>query len=125
MKIFRFVADPSVAATNQGVFNRWDKDRELIFMSQLLSFLPKDSLSVLTLTPLKENAYQDSVILLQEYDLTMRYKCQEISGCPRKLIGQAEFHLTRTTEDLWYITLWRDRSLDTRPTWSELRVRFK
>ncbi len=120
---FYYIPESSVAAANPGLFNGWNKESERNYLNQLLAYLPKDSLSTLTLTLIRENAFQDSVVLVQEYILTMGHK-QQTEGCPRQFRGQAEFRLRRSAEDLWYIYKWSDFATGDQPAWSVLRAFF-
>lgn len=122
-KQFRYVAEPSVANANPGLFERWDKQDEFNYLNQLSAFVPKDSTQKASLTTLKENTFQDSVILFQSYELDVHYNCQEID-CIHDMEGQVEFRLVRTNEDLWYIYRWSDFSTGDNPTWSDLRAVF-
>ncbi len=124
-KTFSFFADPSVIVNNPGLFERWGKENELNYLNQLMLYLPQDSTSSLKFTSSREDTYQDSVILLQEYELVLNYTCDE-DECPRTFKGQAEFRLVRTAEDLWYIYRWSDTATGdaSATTWSELKARF-
>lgn len=122
-KNFNFVAEPSVALKNPGLFNRWQKEEELNYLNQLMIYLPADSTSKLVLTSLRENAFQDSVILIKEYTLNLGLKCEDKS-CPRSLQGQVEFHLSKSDEDLWFIHSWVDFATGDKFTWSDLRAYF-
>ena len=119
---FRFIAEPSVIVNNPGLFERWNKENELNFLNQLMLFLPTDSTSLLTFSVSREDIYQDSVILIQEYKLVLDYKCTD--ACPREMEGQAEIRMVRTAEDLWYIHLWKDNAIGDKPTWSLIKARF-
>lgn len=122
-KSFRFIADPAIVNQNPGLFDNWNKENELIYLNQLMLYLPKDSSSVFTIISSREDTYQDSVILIQEYSLEMRYKCDD-QDCPRDMQGQAEFRLVRTPEDLWYIHRWSDIATGDEPSWSSLKAKF-
>ncbi len=120
---FRYIPESSVAAANPGLFQEWSKESERNYLNQLLAYLPGDSLSTLTLTLIRENAFQDSVVLVQDYVLTLGHK-QQSAGCPRQFRGQAEFRLRRSDEDLWYIYRWSDFATADQPAWSVLRAFF-
>ena len=122
-KNFNFVAEPSVALKNPGLFSRWQKEEELNYLNQLMLYLPTDSTSKLVLNSLRENSSQDSVILIQEYTLNLGLKCDD-NSCPRLLQGQVEFHLSKSNEDLWFIHSWVDFATGDEPTWSELKAFF-
>lgn len=122
-KIFHYDAEPSVANNNPSLFVNWDKTAEFNFFNQWLAFIPQDSSSELSLNTLKENTFQDSVILLEEYSLDTYYQCTDDS-CFYHMEGQSEFYLLRNSEDLWYIYKWRDISTGSYPTWSHLRAKF-
>jgi hypothetical protein len=120
---FRYLAEPSVANLNPGLFDRWGKQEEFNYLNQMLLFLPKDSTSQLVLTITRENSFQDSVIMVSDYRLVLNHTC-ETQDCPREMQGQAELRLSRTNEDLWYIHYWRDYATGAKPTWSSLRAYF-
>lgn len=120
---FRYEAEPSVANNNPSLFAAWNKTAEFNFFNQWLAFVPQDSGVDLSFSKLKENTFQDSVILLQEYTLDTYYQCNDDS-CFFHMEGQSELHLLRTQEDLWYIYKWRDISTGSSPTWSHLRAKF-
>ncbi|MBN2001016.1 hypothetical protein JW935_25955 [candidate division KSB1 bacterium] len=120
---FRYDADPAVANAHPGLFDRWGIEQEQTYFNQLLFFLPADSTSSLSLELLRENVFQDSVILLQRYQLTIRHKCRALD-CPRMMEGQAEIKLLKNTSEFWYIYKWSDFSIGELPTWSELRAYF-
>jgi len=122
-KRFRFVPEATVANANPGLFLRWAIDEERNYLNQLLLFLPKDSTSQLSLSPLKEDTFPDSAILIQDYRLTTKYRC-EGGECPKVMSGQAEFRLIRNTEDFWYIHRWSDYATGDEPTWSALKAKF-
>ncbi len=122
-KSFQFVAEPSVARANPGLFDHWSNAEETNYLNQMQSFLPKDSTGQLVLTTSRENTYQDSVILLQDYSLKMQLKCEN-NDCPRNMEGQAEFRLIKSAEDLWYIYILSDRATGEKKTWSDLRAYF-
>ncbi|MBN2411843.1 hypothetical protein JXQ31_09125 [candidate division KSB1 bacterium] len=122
-KSYLYIADPAVVNQNPGLFNNWGKENELIYLNQLMLYLPKDSASVFTIISSREDTYQDSVILIQEYSLKVHFKCED-QNCPRDMQGQAEFRLVRTPEDLWYIHRWRDNATGDAPTWSSLKAKF-
>jgi hypothetical protein len=123
VRIFRFQADPSVANAHPGLFDKWGRELEQNYFSQLLFFLPKDSTSELDLTLLQENTFQDSVVILNDYELDLHYKCNS-TDCYRKMAGQVEFRLVRTPEDLWYIYKWSDYATGAAFTWSHLKAYF-
>lgn len=120
---FAFFPDPAVAAANPGLFLRWDKESERNYLNQLLAFVPRDSVSSLSMTLIRESTYQDSVVLVQEYVLTVGHR-QQREGAPRQMRGQAEFRLIRSSEELWYIRRWADYATGDYPTWSALRAFF-
>jgi hypothetical protein len=122
-KNFNFVAEPSVALKNPGLFSRWQKEEELNYLNQLMLYLPTDSTSKLSLKSLRENAFQDSVILIKEYTLKLGLKCED-NSCPRSFQGQVEFHLSKSNEDQWFIHSWVDFATGDEHTWSELRAYF-
>ncbi len=123
-KQFRFVPEATVANANPGLFLRWGIEEERNYLNQLILYLPKDSTSQLTLSPLKEDTFPpDSVILVQDYRLIMKYKC-EAGECPTAMSGQAEFRLIRNTEDFWYIHRWTDNATGDEPSWSALKAKF-
>jgi len=121
-KEYRFLPEPAVANANPGVFWEWGKEAESNYINQMYSFLPADSSISVTFSRLKETTYQDSVILLQTYQLNFDEKC--IDDCMRRLEGQAEFRLIRTADDFWYIYRWSDYSTSDKMTWSALKARF-
>lgn len=120
---FLFVPEQSVNAANPGVFRNWGYEEERIYLNQLLLYLPKDSTSQLILTSLRESVYQDSVILVQEYELTLRHQRQAAVGLA-KTRGQIEFRLIRSIENMWYIHRWTDYATASQPTWSAVRAAF-
>ncbi|OPZ73010.1 MAG: hypothetical protein BWY83_00348 [bacterium ADurb.Bin478] len=120
---FLFIPEQSVNAANPGVFRNWGYEQERIYLNQLLLYLPKDSTSQLMLTSLRESVYQDSVILLQEYELTLRHQRQATVGLV-KTRGQIEFRLIRSIENMWYIHRWTDYATASQPTWSAVRAAF-
>jgi hypothetical protein len=121
---FRFIPEPTVANVNPGLFNNWSNDAEKNYLNQLMLYLPKDSTSQLILSALREDALSpDSTIMVQSYRLIIEYKC-EAGDCPRIMVGQSEFRLIRTSEDLWYIYRWSDIATGEEATWSALRARF-
>ncbi len=119
---FSYQPESAVGAANPGLFLRWDKESERNFLNQLFAFLPSDSVSSLSLTLIRENTFQDSVILVQEYVLTVAHRRQQ--EAPRQMRGQAEFRLLRSSEELWYIRGWADYATGANPTWSALRAYF-
>jgi hypothetical protein len=122
-KIFRFIPEPTVANNYPGLFDKWGKEQEQTYLSQLLFFLPEDSISELTLESLREDTFQDSVILSNKYELRCNYKCNS-KDCYHDMMGQVEFRLTRTSEDLWYISRWSDYAIGLDATWSQLKAYF-
>ncbi len=122
-KEFHFIPEPTVQAANPGVFLNWSYEQERIYLNQLLLYLPKDSTSQLSLTTMRESAYQDSVILVQEYKLTLAHQMQGPYGL-RATSGQIEFRLLRTEENMWYIYRWTDYATASQPTWSAVRAAF-
>jgi hypothetical protein len=122
-KEYRFIPEPTVQAANPGVFRNWGFEQERIYLNQLLLYLPKDSTSQLSLTSLRESAYQDSVILVQEYKLTLSHQMQAQYGL-RATSGQIEFRLLRSLENMWYIYRWTDYATASQPTWSAVRAAF-
>ena len=123
LKLFRFFPEPSVANAYPGLFDKWGKEQEQNYFSQLLFYMPEDSSSELALNLLQENIFQDSVVMLNEYELKCRYQCSD-SHCLHKTAGQAEFRLLRTSEDFWYIYRWNDYATGADPAWSELKAYF-
>jgi hypothetical protein len=124
VKRFLFIPEPSINAANPGVFRNWGHEEERIYLNQLLLYLPKDSTSQLTLTPLRESAYQDSVILVQEYQLKLHHQRQAQVGL-QLTRGQVEFRLIRSFENMWYIHRWTDYAIaGSQPTWSAVRAVF-
>jgi len=119
---FRFEAEPAVANANPGLFNFWNKDQEFNFLNQLFAFLPDDSTSAVSFQQVKENTFQDSVFLLQDYSLVIKYKCEQ--DCIHEMKGQVEFRLMRNNEDLWSIYKWNDYSTGDDLSWSALKARF-
>jgi hypothetical protein len=121
--VFVYIPESAVGAANPGLFLRWDKEGERNYLNQLLAFLPRDSVSSLSMTLIRESTYQDSVVLVQEYVLTVGHR-QQKEGAPRQMRGQAEFRLVRSSEELWYIRRWADYATGDYPTWSALRAYF-
>lgn len=121
-KNFNYLAEPSVALQNPGLFTHWQKEEELNFLNQLILYLPNDSTSQLLLKSLREHSDQDSVILVKEYTLKLGLKCTDM--CPKNVQGQAEFRLSKTDEDLWFIHQWSDFSTGDKNNWSDLRSYF-
>ena len=119
---FKYVAEPSIALQNPGLFSRCQKEEELNFLNQLMLYLPKDSTSKLLLKPLREISFQDSVVLVKEYILKLGLECTD--NCPKNIQGQAEFRLGKSDEDLWFIHKWSDFSTGDFANWSELRSYF-
>jgi hypothetical protein len=122
-KRFLYIPEPAVNAANPGVFRNWGYEEERIYLNQLLLYLPKDSTSQLTLTSLRESAYQDSVILVQEYQLKLHHQRQAQYGL-QLTRGQIEFRLIRSNENMWYIHRWTDYATVSQPTWSAVRAVF-
>ena len=122
-KEYLFTPDPAVAVTHPGLFTRWGKEEESNYLNQLYSYLLEDSLLTVSFDRLKETTFQDSVILLQNYDLKMQDLCEN-AICMKAMQGQAEFRLVRTPDDLWYIYRWSDVSISDSLTWSDLKARF-
>lgn len=120
---FIYFPDAAVNAAHPGVFNNWDNESERNYINQLLVFLATDCTSTVVFDLKSENAFQDSVILVQDYILTVAHK-QQNEGCPKSMQGQAEFRLVRSMEDLWYIHRWTDYATGDNPTWSTLRAFF-
>ncbi|RPH95206.1 MAG: hypothetical protein EHM72_15120, partial [Calditrichaeota bacterium] len=77
LKSFTFIPEPAVANANPGLFTRWGKDAESNYLNQLSTFLPKDSTALVDFERLKETILQDSVVLLQSYQLKVKYKCDK------------------------------------------------
>jgi hypothetical protein len=122
-RTFGYLADPTIANANPGLFEKWGKEEEQNYLNQLNFFLPEDSTSRVSLDLLREDTRQDSVFFLYEYELTVRHKV-EAEECPRLMKGQAELRIERTAEELWYIYRWSDNSTGSDPTWSALRAYF-
>ncbi|MBN1480341.1 hypothetical protein JXA70_08730 [candidate division KSB1 bacterium] len=122
-KEFIFSPEPAVANAHPGLFDRWGKEAETNYLNQLYSYLPKDSLTDVTFNRLKETAFQDSVILIQEYAIAMQDPCKQ-EFCTRNMRGQAEFRLVRSDDDFWYIFRWSDAATSDSLTWSDLKARF-
>lgn len=117
---FIYQPEPAVGAANPGLFARWGKESERNYLNQLLAYLPADSVSSLSLNLIRENTYQDSVVLVEEYILTVGHRHQ--GEAPKRMQGQAEFRLVRSSEELWYIRRWADYATASYPTWSALRA---
>jgi hypothetical protein len=120
---FAYLPESAVGAANPGLFLHWGKESERNYLNQLLAFLPKDSVSSLSINLIRESTFQDSVVLVQEYVLTIGHR-QQTEGAPRQMRGQAEFRLMRSSEELWYIHRWADYATGDYPTWSSLRAFF-
>ncbi len=119
---FAYQPESAVGAANPGLFLHWGKESERNYLNQLFAFLPSDSVSTLSMTLIRENTFQDSVILVQEYVLTVAHSRQQ--EAPRQMRGQVEFRLVRSSEELWYIRGWADYATGSYPTWSGLRAYF-
>jgi hypothetical protein len=119
---FSYAPESAVGAANPGLFLHWGKESERNYLNQLLAFLPADSISSLALSLIRENTYQDSVVLVEEYILTIAHRHQD--EAPRQMRGQAEFRLVRSNEELWYIRSWVDYATEDYPTWSALRAYY-
>lgn len=120
---FLYLPEPAVQAANPGLFRSWGYEEERNYLNQLFLVLPKDSTSQLTLTSLRENASQDSVIFLHEYQLTLRHQRQSQYGLAVSR-GQVEFRLIRSAENSWYIHRWTDYAVSGSVTWSAVRAAF-
>jgi hypothetical protein len=119
---FRFIADPTVATANPGIFDRWGREHEKNYFEQLLRFLPSDSTSQLVLTDFLENPLgQDSTRVRQNYRLVLHHK-YDPETCPRISAGQANLTMVRSSEDLWYIYRWTDLATGERPPWSAVKA---
>lgn len=120
---FLYIPEPTVQAANPGLFRSWGYEEERNYLNQLFLVLPKDSTSQLTLTPLRENASQDSVIFLHEYQLVLHHQRQAQYGLAVSR-GQVEMRLLRSSENSWYIHRWTDYALSGSPSWSGVRAAF-
>lgn len=123
-KPFRFYASRAVANAFPNLFSNWGKTSESIYFNQLMLYLPQDSTSNLSFSlPIKENTFQDSVIVLYDYQLGIDHTFST-SECPKEMKGQCEFVIYRSPDDLWYIHRWIDYASSDNPTWSQLKAFF-
>ncbi len=120
---FSFVADDATMSVYPSLFTRWSKEEEANFLNQLFSYLSKDSTVSVTFERLNETVYQDSVVLLQSYELRAAYNCPT-KDCPRVWRGQAEFHFIRSEDEAWSIYKWIDYATGDQQTWSRLKALF-
>ncbi len=123
-KSFRFYASTAVANAYPNLFAVWTKASESIYFNQLMLYLPQDSTSSLSLSlPVKENTFQDSVIILYDYQLLLNHTVP-VSECPKEMQGQSEFVISKSADDLWYIRRWIDFAVSDDPTWSQIKAYF-
>ncbi len=117
---FRFVADPSVAAENPGLFAAWSREHERSYFSLLRALTPDDSLHVLSLQQVQSSFFADSAFFVENYTLRIHHTQQD-QNIPAVVQGEARFWLAVDELGEWSIYRWEDRSLGSAPPWSVLK----
>jgi hypothetical protein len=118
---FNYVADAGVASENSGVFERWNKENEKRYFSQLRAFLPADSLHILSLQPVQTTIFADSALYVENYTLTVRHTQQD-KDIPAVVNGRARYFMGVDAFGDWAIYRWEDQALGDSPTWSLLKA---
>lgn len=118
---YKYMADAGVASENSGIFERWDKENEKRYFSQLRALLPADSLHILNLQPVQSTIFADSALYVESYTLTVRHTQQD-KDIPAVVKGQARYFMGVDTFGDWAIYRWEDQALGDSPTWSLLKA---
>ena len=118
---FRFIADAGVASENPGLFERWTKDNEKSYFSQLRALIPPDSLHILNLQVVQSTQFADSALFVENYTLTVKHTQQD-KGVPAVVAGQARFNMGVDSFGDWAIYRWEDVAVGDEPTWSTLKA---
>ena len=118
-----FIADAAVASEYPGTFERWTRDNERAYSSQIRAILPADSARGLSLVPVQTNVFADSALLVRDYTLVLRHT-QQKQGVPGVVVGQARLWLRVDSFGDWAIYRWEDRSSGNDQTWSVFKAIF-
>lgn len=118
---YKFVADAGVASENPGLFERWSKENETRYFSQLRALIPPDSLHILNLQTVQSTQFPDSALFVENYTLTVRHTQQD-RGIPAVVTGQARFLMGVDSFGDWAIYRWEDVAVGDAPTWSTLKA---
>lgn len=118
---FQFVPDPFVKENNPGLFDAWDDASEKGYFTQLANYLPNDSLSMLLLTVVSTEDFQDSVLLRRKYDLLLRHTYSD--KISNRAVGQCDFWLVQK-DGYWYIKRWLDFGTSDAACWSSIKAGF-
>ncbi len=120
-----FVFQPSVQgiAAAPTAFADWHADDELAYIQNIFAELQTGSSSLLTLTPneVTDAPIGDSVQYTAEYSVQFPHTRE---GAEHEASGTLQFTLTRSPQNEWYITRWKDISDGTNTSWSLIKARF-
>ena len=117
---FKFIADPAVYQNNAILFETWNLNSELTYITQVFA-ATADSLRKVDFTRVEYLDYQDSVLIKIDYTLELRHNLGE--SYPREAEGQASFGLNFSNGE-WYITTWEDFGVVDKFSWSSVKARF-
>lgn len=122
---FRFTADASVAANNQGLFSNWSFQNHEMEYVRNLKRLVQTGQSPAQLTFLDtryNNLSADSVEFIANYSLYIYV--QDTSLHQNNFTGNMILSLGRNAFNEWAIGGWRDAKSSGQPCWSELKQKY-
>jgi len=122
---FRFLADPTIAANNQGLFGNWNlQTQELEYVRNLTRLeQPGRRGNLVLANPRINNLGADSVEYIATYTLDAYH--QDTAYVYTRFVGQMILGMVRNESNEWRISQWRDTKTDPlTPSWTDLRQRF-
>lgn len=121
---FRYQADPTVSANNQGIFNNWGWDDEQQFLNNLMvRKSPTATINGLQLLNEQTNNFTvDSLEYTANYTYTMA--TTDTGLVATTFTGIVIFRMVRSLSNEWQIVYWADNQRDNQPCWSDLKVYF-
>ena len=121
---FSFLADPTLAANNQGLFGTWNWDKENQFFNNLnRAAQPVSQNNSLVFSNIRNNNFgPDSVEVTADYQLSVYH--QDTAFKTVNFRGLASFQIKRNTQNEWQIVKWQDNKTGTGTCITELRQHF-
>lgn len=123
--VFTFIADPNVAANNQGLFSNWTfQNHELEYIRNMRRLLLPGSppANLVFTNSAYNNLSADSVEFIADYNLSINLADTSLRTSNFK--GNLAFTMARNAFNEWAIGRWRDTKTTSEPCWSELKQKY-
>ena len=121
--LFTFVAAPTVAQNNQGLFAQWAFIEEIEYFKNVQEQSVQTDNNTLVFSQIQRNFINpDSIEYQADYELELFH--QDALFNFFTFSGNLRFIMRRNANNEWEITEWRDNKTGTNPCWTDLKEHF-